>query len=79
MHDPLGIDALIERKRQEIDSFTQPEDVWQIWHSHPITKHLLSTLQMELYNQKEYGAPATHPEVIDLLERYLSFGEGVNQ
>ena len=76
MTDPLGIDALIDRKRHEINDFTQPEEVWQVWHNHPITKHLFSTLQMELYNQKESGAAVTCPQVVSLLERYLAFDEG---
>jgi hypothetical protein len=76
MSDPLGIEALIVRKRQEIDEFSQPADTWQVWLSHPITKHLLSTIQMDIYTRKNLSVNAADPSVIQALEPYLSFAEG---
>lgn len=76
MSDPLGIEALIARKRQEIDEFSQPADTWQVWLSHPITKHLLSTIQMDIYTRKNLSITVAHPETIQALEAYLSFAEG---
>jgi hypothetical protein len=76
MSDPLGIEALIARKRQEIDEFSQPADTWQVWLSHPITKHLLSTIQMDIYTRKNLSVNQAHPDVINALEPYLSFAEG---
>lgn len=75
MHDPLGIEALITRKRQEIDGFIQPADTWQTWLAHPITKHLMSTIQMDIYQRQINSAASPNPELVNQLQAYLSFGE----